>query len=79
MWRNFVPKERLFIKIIFRLEDKTNRYLKQLLESQIIDQSTFHNSLYSTGSFLCSFYGLSKIHRDNLPLWPILEAYNATN
>ena len=65
-------------KIIFRLEDRINRFLKQLLDSKIIDQCTYNN-LYSTGSSLCTLYGLPKIHKNNVPLRPILAAYNSAN
>ena len=60
---------------IFRAEDKINRTLKQLKDDNMISDLTYHN-LYSSGSSFGILYGLPKVHKDNIPLRPILAAYN---
>src|SRR5215469_1490602 len=74
----FCSSDESQFKIIFRLEDRVNRFLKQLLDSKIIHHNTY-NSLYSTGSSLCTLYGLPKIHKDSIPLRPIMAFYKAAN
>ena len=61
--------------VIFRSEDKINRTLKQFKDQGIINDDTY-NSLYSSGSSFGILYGLPKVHKDNVPLRPILAAYN---
>ena len=65
-------------KIVFRVEDKINRFLRNLLETRIISDETYKR-LYSTGGSLCTLYGLPKIHKQNIPLRPILAGYRAPN
>jgi hypothetical protein len=62
-------------KIIFRKEDKVNRFLRELKNNNIINEKTY-DELYVTGSNLGSLYGLSKIHKPNIPLRPVLAAYD---
>ena len=64
--------------IIFKLEDKINRTLKQLKNNLIISDDTY-NSLYSSGSSYSMLYGLPKVHKIDVPLRPILAAYNSPN
>ena len=64
--------------IIFRLEDKINRTVKQFKDEGMIDELTYQ-SLYSSGSSYGILYGLPKVHKENVPLRPILAAYNAPN
>ena len=64
--------------IIFKIEDKVNRALKQFRDNDIINDQTYH-SLYSSGSAFSSLYGLPKVHKPNAPLRPILAAYNSPN
>ena len=61
--------------VIFRAEDKINRTLKQLKDRNIINGDTY-NSLFSSGSSFGILYGLPKVHKENVPLRPILAAYN---
>ena len=43
-----------------------------------INDQIYH-SLYSTGSTFSTLYGLPKVHKANVPLRPILAAYNSPN
>ena len=63
---------------IFKTEDKINRTLRQFKEESVIDEPTY-NSLFSSGSSFSLLYGLPKVHKQNVPLRPILAAYNAPN
>ena len=63
-------------KISLRLEDKVNRILRNLKENNSIDEATYTN-LYTSGS--SPGYGLPKVHKDNLPLRPIVSTYNTHN
>ena len=61
---------------IFKTEDKINRALKQFKDSQVISDLTYQ-SLYSSGSSYGILYGLPKVHKTDIPLRPILAAYNS--
>ena len=61
---------------IFKIEDKINRTLKYLKDNTTISDTTYQ-SLYSSGSSYSILYGLPKVHKQNVPLRPILAAYNA--
>ena len=63
---------------IFKLEDKINRLLKGFKDEKIITESTYQD-LYSSGSSYGALYGLPKIHKESIPLRPILAAYNNPN
>ena len=63
---------------IFKTEDKINRTLKQFKDNSIITDDIY-NSLYSSGSSYNILYGLPKVHKRDVPLRPILAAYNAPN
>lgn len=63
---------------IFKIEDKINRSLKKLKDDSVINDQTYNN-LYSSGSSFSTLYGLPKIHKPNVPLRPILAAYNSPN
>ena len=63
---------------IFKTEDKINRTLKQLKDDQILNDQSYQ-SLYSSGSSFSVLYGLPKVHKSNVPLRPILAAYNSPN
>ena len=63
---------------IFKIEDKINRTLKQFKDAQIITSDKY-NSLYSSGSSYSVLYGLPKVLKRDIPLRPILAAYNSPN
>ena len=65
-------------QLIFKQEDKINRLLKSFKDENLITESTYQN-LYSSGSSYGVLYGLPKIHKENIPLRPILAAYNNPN
>lgn len=69
-----IPK----FKLIFKIEDKVNRVLRSLRDRSFINDELYTN-LHSRGSSLCSLYGLPKTHKPNVPLRPILAAYNSAN
>ena len=62
--------------MIYKTEDKTNRNLKKLKDDALLTEQTYR-SLYCTGSSFGILYGLPKVHKDNVPLRPILAAYNS--
>ena len=63
---------------IYKIEDKINRNLKQFKDDDVISDQIYH-TLYSTGSTFSTLYGLPKVHKANVPLRPILAAYNSPN
>ena len=60
--------------ITLKLEDRINRFLSKLKSLGTITEETYKN-LFVTGSAPGIIYGLTKIHKANLPLRPILAAY----
>ncbi|XP_066969163.1 uncharacterized protein [Macrobrachium rosenbergii] len=63
---------------IFKIEDKINRTLRQLKDGSAISENTY-NSLFSSG-FFATLCGLRKVHKDDIPLQPIILAtYNSPN
>ena len=63
---------------IFKIEDKINRTLKQLKDNSSITEDSYQ-ALYSSGSSFSVLYGLPKVHKHEVPLRPILAAYNSPN
>ena len=55
-------------------ELKINNFLNKL-KNNTIHQSTYQ-SLFCSGTGLGIMYGLPKIHKPNVPIRPILAAYN---
>jgi hypothetical protein len=74
----FKPISTPIIKLIFKIEDKINRTLNSLKKSGYISESTY-NDLHASGSSPGILYGSPKTHKPNLPLRPILAAYNTPN
>ena len=60
-----------------RLEDRVNKFLNKLCKAGIISDEQY-KKLYVSGSSPGILYGLPKIHKPNLPMRPILAAYNTT-
>ena len=61
------------LKMIFKLEDKLNRFLKTLKDSNVIDEMSYNN-MFASGSQPSIMYGLPKVHKDQCPFRPILSA-----
>jgi len=74
----FIPCNLSLLKIINKLEDKINRNLRHLKNSDLISDSIY-NSVYSSGSTIGVLYGSPKVHKPSVPLRPILAAYNMHN
>ena len=72
-----VPNIDLF-KLTLKLEDKITRLIKQMSDLGTISTEIAH-SLKPIGSSLATLYGLPKIHKPNIPLRPILAAYNSAS
>ena len=60
---------------IFKVEDKINRFLKSLKDRHIINENTYAE-LYTSGCSYGILYGLPKVHKEGIPLRPILASYN---
>ena len=69
----FKPMNDDCLKLIFRLEDKLNRFLKNLKGLDVIDENCA-SQMFTSGSQPGILYGLPKVHKDNYPLRPILSA-----
>lgn len=62
-----------WFKVILRHEDKINRFLAKLLKEKHISQA-MHDHLRLSSSAPGVMYGLPKIHKDSVPLRPILSS-----
>src|SRR5690606_9946505 len=58
------------------LEKKVNNYVLQLKKKEAITQSTWRY-LHATGSQIPRFYGLPKVHKNSVPLRPIVSFINS--
>ena len=63
---------------IFKIEDRINRFLKEMKDNGIICNETY-KTLYSTGGSYGVMYGLPKIHKEGTPIRPILASYDTPN
>ena len=61
-----------------KVEDKINRFLTKLKKSATIDDEVYRRR-YVSGSAPGILYGLVKTHKENLPLRPILSAFNTAS
>ena len=59
-----------------KAEKKINNKLKHLLNSSIIDMKTYIE-LRAKGSKMPHMYGLPKLHKENMPLRPIVSMVNS--
>ena len=79
--RSFTGKKDLNkdpIKEVRRLEDKIRRYIRLLLSKNLLTKEQYDN-IYPSGSSPALLYGLPKIHKDNVPLRPIMSSTNTYN
>ena len=68
-----------WFKLIFKIEDRINRFLATLKTNKTISDSTY-DDLYVSGSSFGTLYGSPKVHKGpSVPLRPILAAYNLPN
>ena len=66
-------------KLIFKIEDKINRFLTKLKTSKIISKDVY-NDLHVSGSSFGILYGSPKVHKGpSLSLRPILAAHDLPN
>ncbi|XP_064107906.1 uncharacterized protein LOC135216468 [Macrobrachium nipponense] len=63
---------------IFRSEDKITRFLRSLLDQKVINNDTYQDLLTTGGSYGI-MYGLPKIHKEGIPIRPILTSYDTPN
>ena len=61
-----------------RLEDRLNRAIRQLKKDNVMTEATANNILAS-GKSPGIMYGLPKIHKQNIPMRPILSANNTVS
>ena len=64
--------------LALRVEDKVNRFLMKLKKFGMITEMIYKN-LHVTGSSPGVLYGLARIHKNGIPLRPILAAYNTAS
>ena len=69
-----IENEDIF-KVNLNLEDRINYQLRNMKTKGIISENEY-NSLYITGSSPSVMYGLPKVHKEGIPLRPILAAYS---
>ena len=66
-------------RLIFRTEDKINRFLSSLKSRKVISDAMY-DDLYVSSSSFGTLYGSPKVHKGpSVPLRPILAAYNLPN
>ena len=56
-----------------KLKNKLINKLKKIKTDTRMDDNTYRR-MYPTGAVLPKFYGLPKIHKKNIPLWPIVSS-----
>ena len=61
------------VKLTLQREGQLKRFLTKLKSSESISQATY-DQLLPAGSRISILYGLPKIHKDNVPLRPILSS-----
>jgi hypothetical protein len=61
--------------ITIKQEDKINRFLYKLKSVNIISEEVYR-SLFASGTSPGILYGLAKVHKEGVPLRPILAAYS---
>ena len=71
----FVLKGNPSFQPIFKVETRINNFLKYLKDNNVISDVTYID-LYCSGSSYGILYGLPKVHKEGIPLRPILASYN---
>ena len=61
------------IKLVHKLENKIRLFLGKLKKDSVITESTYNN-LTPTGTRPGILYGLPKVHKENIPIRPILSS-----
>lgn len=70
-----LPNTTDIYKLALKEEDSINRFLLSLHNKKFINKALYYK-IKSTGSSIGVMYGLPKVHKANLPLRPVLAAYN---
>ena len=65
------------LKLTLQQEDKVNRLVRTLTKDNLFSEATA-SQLKISGSSPGIMYGLPKIHKNNIPLRPILSANNTS-
>ena len=60
------------------LEDKLNRFIRKLKDSNKISEQEY-KTIYASGSNPGILYGLPKIHKPSIPLRPVLSSFKTHN
>ena len=63
------------VKLTLQRENQFKKLLATLKKSESITPETY-DKLYLTGSRIGILYGLPKVHKNNVPLRPILSCIN---
>ena len=71
--QTFVPLSTDTYLALVRSEDKLNTFLRTLKSDGKISEATYHR-LFTSGSKPGIMYGLPKVHKEGVPLRPILSA-----
>ena len=74
----FRPLNTDLFKCLLSKENKLIAILRKMLKNKSISDSTY-KSLYPSGSQPGVLYGLPKVHKDGVPMRPILSALNTFN
>ena len=73
-----IPEYEDIYKININMEDRINYQLRKLKNENIINENEY-SKLYVSGSSPPMMYGQPKIHKENIPLRPILAAFNTAS
>ena len=74
----FIFVERDEDALLRSLQDKLNNFLRDLKKQDKISEQDYLRC-YTSGTSLGAMYGLAKTHKPDIPLRPIVSAYNTPN